>query len=116
MILSIVIQLTKSSAISAWIIEYVSTWSTFIGSIAAFLIVLMAVITFWQQRRSRRIETKGKINKWAMHFAQINETYDNVRNINFIDSQPMKYIDARTFLEGLADEELQKNVLFSKQR
>lgn len=60
---TLLIQLTESSPYSRFFIEWAKTWSTLIGALAAVVIVFMAFVTYWDQRRFRLVDTKSKIDR-----------------------------------------------------
>ena len=56
------IQLTEHNPVSHFLIEWAKTWSTVIGALAAVVIVLMALVTYFDQRKIRLLETKSKLD------------------------------------------------------
>jgi len=54
--------LTEHHPVSHFLIEWAKIWSTFIGALAAVAIVVMALVTYWHQRKTRLLETKSKID------------------------------------------------------
>lgn len=57
--------------IASFIVEYISTWSTFIGAAAALIIIYIAILTFRQQRDIYNQELKNEIYEWVRYLPTV---------------------------------------------
>ena len=71
LVATFLIQATKSNIVSKFLIEWASVWSTFVSAIAAFFIVIMAVVTYWQERKIRLLTIRDKIEDWMINLYKI---------------------------------------------
>jgi len=95
--ITILVSLTKKHFVSAFIIEYLNTWSTFIGALAALLIVVMAFVTYWEERRTRRLEMRNKLIAFAIDALA---AWDRLNGMSR-ESEPLTRTDRKIILGPL---------------
>ncbi|MFC1899627.1 hypothetical protein ACFLXP_04790 [Chloroflexota bacterium] len=67
-----VIQATPDHFLSKFFIKWAVVWSTFIGSLLAIFILAVAFDTYWNERRTKKIEMEDTLSRFAANVITTN--------------------------------------------